>query len=122
MKSRIEQLQGLMPYVFVAMLLIVTWLMLVELGPARNGWPYWDKVQHMAVFAMLSALGFIAHAQAKTKVIIGLMVYGALIEWLQSLLTITRKASVGDWVADVAGILLLSVCFFAVKQRISSNT
>jgi VanZ family protein len=37
---------------------------------------------------------------------LGLTVFGALMEVLQGVLTTTRQPSVFDWVADVVGILL----------------
>lgn len=114
--SRLKQLQGVLPYLFFGMLVVVTYLMLIELGPPRGGWPYWDKVQHMAVFTMLATLGFLAHERSVFKVVIGLVAYGGLIEWLQGQLTVTRMPSIGDWMADVAGILLVCLFVFAYRR------
>jgi len=119
---RLKQLQGVLPYVFFGMLLLVTYLMLIELGPPRGGWPYWDKVQHMAVFAMLASLGFLAHERSIFRVVIGLVVYGGLIEWLQGQFTVTRMPSIGDWIADVVGILLVCLFVFAYRRLITSKT
>lgn len=100
-------LQRSKPYVFWALMLLVTYLMLVELEPKSGGWPYWDKVQHMAVFALLSTSAYVAYHQQSRWILIGLLSYGALIEYLQAALTQTRMASTGDWLADAAGTLLV---------------
>lgn len=111
-----------MPLVFWALFAIVTMLMLVELAPKQGGWPYWDKVQHALVFAALASVGYLAFPQKKRWVSLGLVCYGALIEWLQSVLTMTRMASASDWLADVAGILLaiqisLALAYLANKLQ-----
>lgn len=96
-----------MPYVFWALMLLVTYLMLIELAPKTGGWPYWDKVQHMAVFAMLTTLACLAYPQKRLWIALGLLSYGAIIEFLQGALTLTRMVSTGDWLADAAGSLLV---------------
>ncbi len=111
-----------MPLIFWALFAIVTVLMLIELPPKQGGWPYWDKVQHALVFAALTSAGLLAFPQKKRWVCLGLVCYGALIEWLQSVLTITRMASISDWLADIAGILLaiitsLALVHFADKPK-----
>lgn len=100
-------LQHCLTYVFWALILLVTYLMLIELAPKTGGWPYWDKVQHMAVFALLTATALLAYPLKKSGVLLGLLCYGALIELLQGALTLTRMGSVGDWLADAAGTLLV---------------
>lgn len=95
-----------LPYLFAAFLALVTYLMLIELPPSNGGWPYWDKVQHMVVFVMLTTLALLAFPKWRWQAALGLTVYGALIEWMQGLWTITRMPSAGDWLADVAGIVL----------------
>lgn len=94
-----------LPYVFAACLALVTYLMLIELPPSEAGWPYWDKVQHMIVFVILTSLALLAFPKWRWQFAIGLAVYGALIEWAQAVWTITRMPSVGDWLADVVGIV-----------------
>lgn len=85
---------------------MVTYLMLIELPPKHGGWPYWDKVQHLLVFIMLTIMAFLAYQKVRWLSVILLVLYGAAIEWLQGLLTVTRMPSVGDWLADVAGVML----------------
>lgn len=122
MKLLSQKTQRVMPLIFWALLVVVTVLMLIELAPEQGGWPYWDKVQHALVFAALASAGYLAFPQKKRWVCLGLGCYGALIEWLQSVLTMTRMASVNDWLADIAGILLaiqisLALAYFADRSK-----
>lgn len=106
MKQFLQQTLRFISYIFWAMLAIVTVLMLVELAPKESGWPYWDKLQHIVVFVMLTLTGCLAFSQKRLWVGLSLIAYGAIIEMLQGALTRTRQASVYDWLADVAGIAI----------------
>jgi VanZ family protein len=106
MKQLSQQVLRVMPLIFWVLFAITTALMLIELAPRHHGWPYWDKVQHAFVFAVLTSTGCLAFPQKKDWVCLSLVCYGALIEWLQGVLTITRTASIYDWLADIAGVLL----------------
>ncbi len=122
MKKLFQKTLRIAPFVFWILLAITTVLMLIELAPKQGGWPYWDKVQHALVFATLASAGYLAFPQKKRWVSLGLVCYGALIEWLQSMLTMTRMASAGDWLADVAGILLAiqissALAYYARKPK-----
>jgi VanZ family protein len=71
-----------------------------------------DKVQHIAAFATLAALG--AYAYSKTRLwqlLTGLSAYGALIEIVQAIPALRRDSDIKDWVADTmaAGAILLFV-------------
>ncbi len=104
------------PTIFWVMLIITTISMLIELAPKQAGWAYWDKLQHMLVFMMLLLLGANAYLH-KYYLAIGLMLYGAIIEVLQSMFTLTRHASIDDWLADVVGICM-GLLIFALLQKI----
>jgi len=119
MKQLSQQNLRIMPFVFLAIFTIITALMLIELPPKHGGWPYWDKVQHILVFGMLTLVGNLAFPQKKYWVYLALTGYGALIEWLQSVFTITRMASVYDWLADVIGILLAMLISLALAYYTS---
>ena len=95
-----------MPIIFWLLVVVVTMLMLVELKPTEGGLPYIDKVEHALVFMALGVSGGLAYAQKRACVYLGLIALGALYEVLQAQLTITRQASVYDWLADIAGILI----------------
>jgi len=100
-----------LPYLFMLLLMLVTYLMLIELPPKEGGWPYWDKVQHIAVFVMLTSLALLAFPKWRWQSAIGLAIYGAVIEWAQGAWTITRMPSVGDWLADVVGIAISLIVY-----------
>ena len=107
---------------FLLALILVTFIMLIELKPSTDNIPYLDKVEHVLVFCALTGIGLCAFLNKKTSLIIGLASYGALIEGLQGMLTITRQASVGDWVADCVGILFGCVIYMATSQLIQRET
>jgi VanZ family protein len=101
-----RNLLKVMPYLFVGLLILVTYLLLMEMPPTTPSWPYKDKVQHITVFLALTISGGLAFQNGCVALCAMLAAYGALMEVLQSVLTVTRIASVYDWLADVAGILI----------------
>ena len=106
MKFLYRNLLRVMPYVFVFGLMLTTYLLLIEVLPSKSAWTYKDKMQHAMGFFLLALSARTGFPQKARIFYIGLVFYGALMEVLQSLLTLTREGSVYDWVADVIGILL----------------
>lgn len=106
-----QRLLAIMPFIFWGFLAVVIYAMLIELPPRRGGWPHWDKVQHLVIFMVLAGLAFIAYPKGKRWMAALLIICGALVEWLQAAFTQTRMPSVGDWVADVAGVLLVLILY-----------
>ncbi len=98
-----------MPLLFWLLIATVTVLMLIELQPKKDSLPYIDKVEHTIVFITLTLSGSLAYSQQKQRLYAGLIALGALYEVLQALFTITRQASVYDWLADVVGIVLVAM-------------
>ena len=110
------------PYLFWTLLSIVTVLLLIELSPSPSSWPYKDKFEHIAAFAALTTCGHLAYKQKKRWIYCGLAAYGLLMEWAQGAFTLTREASIYDWVADVVGILLfLAITRFLKKHPALTN-
>lgn len=64
-----------------------------------------DKAVHVALFAALALSGRWAGV-GRTAVSVLLIGYAAVSEVVQGLPAIGRSASVADWLADVAGVLL----------------
>ena len=95
--------------------------MLIELKPTTDGIPNIDKLEHAFVFIVLTMTGCLAYAQKKPRVYAGLFALGALYEVLQALLTVTRQASVYDWLADIVGILI-AVGIMAANRRLMRQT
>ena len=64
-----------------------------------------DKVVHVALFAALAFSG--RWAGLGRHVLVALLVlYAAVSEVVQGMTPLARSASVGDWLADVVGVLL----------------
>lgn len=106
-----------MPYLFWASVVISAVLLLIELTPTKVSPTHTDKIIHALIFLSLSTLGYLAFPKHRTFVIVGLVFYGALSEILQYLLTVTRSASLLDWLADLVGILLCLSVFQLLKQH-----
>ena len=71
-----------------------------------------DKVQHMVAFATLAALGTWAYVDtALWQFLVGLSLYGALIELVQAVPAFHRDSDIKDWIADTlaCGAVLLFV-------------
>jgi VanZ family protein len=111
-----------MPAIFWSLLIITSVLMLIELPPKQGGWPHWDKLQHALVFLVLTLLGTIAYTSKKYYLAVGLIAYGASTELLQGMFTITRLASINDWLADVVGVCIgLLIFTLFQKMQLSSQ-
>lgn len=92
--------------VFLVCFALLTYLLLMEMAPSNNGSVYKDKLQHIAAFGGVAFWGLLAFQRYPKMVMLGLAVFGALMEILQGVLTTTRQASTYDWLADLVGILL----------------
>jgi len=117
MKFLYRNLLRVMPYVFVFGLVLTTYLLLNEVLPSVTRWTYGDKVQHAMGFFLLASSAKIGFPNQARLFYIGLAFYGALMEVLQSSLTLTREASVYDWIADVAGVLLCIILFNTLRSH-----
>lgn len=103
-------------FLFWACIIASTFVLLIEMPPKTGGWPYWDKVQHIVGFGVLTTLGCFAYSEKKVWLCLGLAIYGALIEYFQSTLTYTRMASLGDWLADIIGIAIALIVFILINK------
>jgi VanZ family protein len=65
----------------------------------------WDKANHALAFAVLAMLGCRSYPGRQVSVLLGLLAYGVLIEFLQSL-TGYRTAELLDVVADGVGLVI----------------
>ena len=71
-----------------------------------------DKIQHIAAFATLGALGAWGFPRlAPLKLVAGLSIFGAAIELIQAIPALHRDSDVRDWIADTiaCGLVLLIV-------------
>lgn len=111
-KKIVSNIQPISHYLFWALICITTALLLMEHSGPAIGFPHMDKIVHVIIFFTLTAVGYLAYPAAGSKLYFGLMIYGILTEVLQGVLTVTRYASVYDWLADTLGIFL---CLFLIK-------
>ena len=67
-----------------------------------------DKVQHIIAFATLAALGSLAYPVASVaRLLVGLSLFGALIEVVQAIPALHRDSDALDWIADTAAVLVV---------------
>jgi VanZ family protein len=96
----------------VAVLVLSLWPM-IEPPPLSTGW---DKTNHVAAYLVLGLLGLPSWPDERTRVLLGLIAYGALIEVLQGLGG-HRLAEWGDLAADAIGVGLAGLLFTAWSGR-----
>jgi VanZ family protein len=85
---------------------ISSYLMLMEITPKAPLFPYVDKAEHVITFLFLTIFGIKAYPSKTFWILVMLAAYGISIELMQGAFTLTREASVLDWLADVMGIAL----------------
>lgn len=66
---------------------------------------WWDKAQHSIAFAILTLTGFWSHPKHLNALFLLLLIYGGVIEIMQSLLG-WRHGDILDWLADSVGVLI----------------
>ena len=67
-----------------------------------------DKVQHIIAFATLAALGSVAYpVTSVVRLLVGLSLFGALIEVVQAIPALHRDSDIVDWIADTAAVLVV---------------
>ena len=101
---------------FWILISLVTFLLLIELPPKPQTIPYLDKIQHAIIFIILMLSAAMAWKPHRYWLAAALILYGASTELLQGMFTITRLASVSDWLADVAGICI-GLLIFVIYQK-----
>ena len=106
-------------WVFISCLTLV---IIVSLMPVNGtGWfPGQDKLMHTITFAALFLIGSQAFPRPKFcwQLFLGLLAYGALIEWLQGK-TGYRSMEAWDVVADLSGLVIGSfIVFFHTKKEL----
>ncbi|MCU0943710.1 MAG: VanZ family protein [Hydrogenophaga sp.] len=81
----------------------------------------WDKAQHALGFGWLALLGLWAYPRHVLAVVVGLLVWGAAIEVMQSA-TGWRYGDVIDWIADAVGVLAAWAVWRLVPARLARRT
>jgi VanZ family protein len=104
MKQLLQRSMPFMPLVFGFGLILATVLLLMPSYAVPKAFDFYDKAQHVLMFATLTMSGLMAFPQRVKKVVWWLVAYGGLMEVLQSLLTTTRHGDWFDWQADSVGV------------------
>ena len=77
-----------------------------------------DKIQHIIAFATLALLGSFAYPRAVfTRLLIGLSLFGALIEVVQAIPALHRDSDVWDWVADTGAVVAVLLVVTSLRAR-----
>jgi VanZ family protein len=110
--------QPLWRLVLTLLMAVVAWLAFSKTSHAGHI-PHLDKLQHLLAFgsmACAAALGWPAGLRPALGVLLGLLVYGAFIELVQSQLPY-RMASWADLGADAIGIACGLLLIAALRKR-----
>ena len=100
--------------VFAIGLFSVATLSLTPGGVATPSFPQSDKLAHFVAYAALGLTGRLSFRTRMAILVIALMSYGALIEYLQSYLPM-REMDFWDFVANTGGVFF--GVFLATKVR-----
>lgn len=119
--SLTKWLKAHLPALFWILIIATTLLLLMEVSPSQNSFPYFDKIVHTTIFAILSGVGYLAYTQYSSLLYFSLAIYGALTEIMQGILTTTRHASSLDWLADLFGILLCISIIYLIKNTTKTH-
>lgn len=91
-------------YLFWAALLFTLVMALLPLPPQEPGQSY-DKVQHILAFVALTVMGRAAYLRSPwSPLLIGLAIFGALIEFAQMIPVLERDPELLDWIVDCAAV------------------
>jgi VanZ family protein len=104
--------------VFVLLLAFILWGSLTPVTAPGGG--RYDKLQHFAAYALLTAAGMLAVPRRAMVVLVVVALLGAGVEALQGLLPIRRSASLLDLAANLAGAglsLLLARMIGRARRR-----
>ncbi len=102
--------------VFIAYFCLLSWQLLTPVTIVSAG--RWDKLYHMASFAVLTGLAIVAWRYMSEKNIAILLIsYAALTEILQHFIP-GRSFSIGDWLADSLGVVLATLVTVYLLKRL----
>jgi hypothetical protein len=116
MRRLLETLAALSRGVF-AVVVLVSFAVLFAPGPDVPPAPYGvDKLVHGGLFLALAFTGCWAGIRRPVVAVL-LPLYAAASELLQAIPALHRDATLGDWLADVVGVLLGLLAWTLVERR-----
>ena len=98
--------------------LIFAFVMAVVPHPPRLPGDPGDKIQHIVAFATLSLLGHFAFREVPAlRLVVGLALFGALIEMVQTIPALNRDGDIVDWIADTLAVIAVLGLLRLVRKR-----
>lgn len=107
---------SILRWTFAAALLVVLALSLWPMPEEPTLSTGWDKTDHVATYLLLGWLGLASWRHRSGRVLIGLLAYSVVIEWLQSL-TASRTGDWGDVIANALGLLSAAAAIAMAEAR-----
>ncbi len=117
--SSLQALLRLAFWTSLAVLTVASLVPVVMLPPQAMN--LWDKAQHAIGFGWLALVGLWAYPRHVLPVVVGLLVWGAAIEVMQSA-TGWRYGDVIDWIADAVGVVVAWAVWRLVPARLARRT
>ena len=105
-----------MQLLFACCIILTSVMAFIPITDIPNAFNIWDKAQHALAFTVLTIVGNLAYTKLTKAVYIGLILYGAAIELIQSTLTTTRFGEMSDLLADSVGIAIGCVVYYAARK------
>jgi VanZ family protein len=77
-----------------------------------------DKIQHILAFTVLSGLAPLAYPRLRLlRIVVGLSLFGAMIELLQGIPALHRDSDVIDWIVDTIAISTVIIIVSLIRGR-----
>ena len=111
-----------MQLLFACCIIFTLVMAVIPITEMPNAFNLWDKAQHALAFSVLTIAGNLAYPKLTKAVYVGLILYGAAIELIQSTLTTTRFGEFSDLVADGVGIGLGFAVYYIVRKVIKQHS
>jgi len=111
-----------MQLLFACCIIFTLVMAFIPITDIPSAFSLWDKAQHALAFTVLTIAGSLAYPKLTKVVYIGLVLYGAAIELIQSTLTTTRFGEVSDLLADGVGIAIGFAVYFVARKVIKEHS
>lgn len=113
-------------YIIAIILTItITYLSLMKMPKLKVSFSNVDKIYHSAAYFALSIcwlLSYYKKPSLKYVIVISCIIFGIIIEVLQSTLTVYRTGDYKDVIANTLGILLGLLVFNQILKKITVNS